>query len=153
MDLTVSEAVQSSAQWIMLGLTLVTVSLTVLIHFSCLNWLSQRLPKMSIVPRRRVLIIIVIALLAHVVEIWIFGGAYWIATRYPELGALSGDAHTHLLECVYFAAATFSTLGYGDIVPIGPLRLMAGLEALTGFVLITWTASFAYLEMQRNWSS
>ena len=46
---------------------------------------------------------------------------------------------------------TALTVGFGDIVPTGPLRLLAGMEALTGFVLITWTASFLYLEMNRLW--
>ncbi len=153
MDLSLSQALQSPAHWTMVGLTLITVSVAVVIHFSCLNWLNQRLPRLPIVPRRRVLFIIVIALLAHVIEVWIFGLAYWLATHYPELGTLASPENTSLLQCVYFAASTFSTLGYGDIVPLGPIRLLAGLEALTGFVLITWTASFAYLEMQRDWSS
>jgi hypothetical protein len=33
------------------------------------------------------------------------------------------------------------------------MRHLTGVEALTGMVLITWTASFLYLEMQRNWES
>ena len=52
---------------------------------------------------------------------------------------------------LYWSAVTFVTVGFGDIVPTGPLRLLAGMEALTGFVLITWTASFLYLEMNRLW--
>jgi hypothetical protein len=28
---------------------------------------------------------------------------------------------------------------------------MTGLEALTGLVMITWSASFTFLEMQRDW--
>jgi len=36
-------------------------------------------------------------------------------------------------------------------VPSGPLRFMAGMEALTGLVLIGWTASFMYLQMRRVW--
>jgi len=29
---------------------------------------------------------------------------------------------------------------------------MAGVEALTGLVLITWSASYSFLEMRRDWS-
>ena len=32
------------------------------------------------------------------------------------------------------------------------LRFLSGLEALAGLVLITWTASFLYYEMQRYWN-
>jgi hypothetical protein len=31
------------------------------------------------------------------------------------------------------------------------VRFLAGMEALSGFVLITWSASFTFLEMQRYW--
>ena len=42
-------------------------------------------------------------------------------------------------------------MGYGDIVATGPIRYLTGMEALTGFVLITWSASFLFLEMQKYW--
>lgn len=35
---------------------------------------------------------------------------------------------------------------------IGPARLLSGFEAMLGLVLIAWTASFTYFEMERNWS-
>jgi len=40
----------------------------------------------------------------------------------------------------------------GDIEPLGNIRFLAGIESLTGLVLITWTASFLYYEMQRYWT-
>lgn len=39
----------------------------------------------------------------------------------------------------------------GDRVPIGDLRDLTGLETITGLVLITWSATFLYLEMTRYW--
>ena len=32
------------------------------------------------------------------------------------------------------------------------MRLISGLESLVGLLLITWSASFTYLEMSRLWS-
>ena len=46
---------------------------------------------------------------------------------------------------------TSTTLGYGDIEPFGILRFLTGIEALAGLVLITWSASFLFVEMQRYW--
>ncbi len=43
-------------------------------------------------------------------------------------------------------------LGFGDIQPHGAIRNFVGLESLTGLLLITWTASFLYFEMQRYWN-
>jgi hypothetical protein len=43
-------------------------------------------------------------------------------------------------------------LGLGDIAPLGPVRLLAGVEALNGLLMIAWTASFTYLSMEKFWS-
>jgi len=52
---------------------------------------------------------------------------------------------------LYFSAETYTSLGYGDVVPTGPLRTLAGVEALNGLLLIGWSASFTYVAMQRFW--
>ena len=68
-------------------------------------------------------------------------------------GKLQGNSEGTLLDCVYFSFTTYTTVGYGDIEPIGHLRYLTGIESLTGLVLITWTASFLYYEMQRYWDN
>ena len=55
------------------------------------------------------------------------------------------------MDCVYFSFTTYTTLGFGDIEPFGDLRYLTGLESLPGLVLITWSASFLYLELTRYW--
>jgi hypothetical protein len=55
------------------------------------------------------------------------------------------------LDAVYLSAETFTTVGFGDLAPRGAIRFLAGTEALTGFILITWSASFLYLEMEQYW--
>jgi hypothetical protein len=57
------------------------------------------------------------------------------------------------MDSVYFSFTNFTTLGFGDIEPFGSIRLLVGMEALVGFVLITWTASFLFYEMQRHWDT
>ena len=47
----------------------------------------------------------------------------------------------------------YTTVGWGDLSSIGPLRILAGAEALLGFMLITWSASFTYLVMARTWGA
>lgn len=41
-------------------------------------------------------------------------------------------------------------LVFGDIVPTGPMRFVTGTEAICGLALITWSASFTFLVMQRS---
>ena len=54
---------------------------------------------------------------------------------------LEGNFEGSIADHLYFSYAAFTTVGFSDIVPTRPLRLLAGMEALTGSVLITWTAS------------
>ena len=67
-------------------------------------------------------------------------------------GTLIGKFNGSLMDCVYFSFTVFSTVGFGDIEPTGNLRYLTGIESLTGLVLITWSASFLYIEMQRHWT-
>jgi len=48
-----------------------------------------------------------------------------------------------LLNSLYFSVVTFTTLGYGDILPIGISKLFAGIEALLGgFILALFVVVF-----------
>lgn len=132
-------------------LNTILVAIAVLIHFEALNTLSILTPNISIKHRLRVLIGVFGALLAHVIEIWVFAFGYYLMINYAGLGTLTGSSGNGLLDCVYFSFVSFTTLGYGDIVATGDVRFLAGLEALTGLVLITWTASFMFIEMQKQW--
>ena len=95
------------------------------------------------------------ALIAHFIEIWIFGIAYYLIGNYHEspdqLVSVNGEIITDFYSCIYFSFASYSSLGFGDIVPEGPIRFMAGTEAVIGLVFIAWTASLLYIEMQKHW--
>ena len=91
-------------------------------------------------------------MVAHVIEVWIFALCYWFLESWPQLGGFAGTFDEGALDLVYFSATVFTTLGFGDIVPTGPMRILVGTEALVGLGLITWTASLAFLEMQRDWA-
>jgi hypothetical protein len=55
------------------------------------------------------------------------------------------------VDAVYFSGAVYTSLGFGDIVPTGPGRMLAVSESVVGLVLIAWTASFTYFLMQKYW--
>ena len=130
------------------GLTLVCV----LIHYEVLSHLDR---KRDLAPKHasfKVAIGLIGALVAHVVEIVLFALAYMALTRIDGMGSIVGKMDHQLRDHIYFSFTTFSTLGYGDLVPMGPIRSLVGLESLLGLVLITWTASFLFLEMQKRWN-
>lgn len=128
------------------------VVVSVLLHYEGLVLVSRGLARLGVRRRTKVLYGIGSVLGLHVLEVWIFGFAYWLLLQIPDSGMVGGGP-LQLLDAVYFSVATFTTVGYGDLAPVGPIRLLAGTEALTGFVLIAWSASFTYLEMEQFWSA
>ncbi|MBU3657999.1 MAG: two pore domain potassium channel family protein [Rhodocyclaceae bacterium] len=128
------------------------IALAVFIHYETLYTLATYLPRLSrIPPRYRVLLGVLIILVAHALEIWAFALGY-LAMIKLELGSLFGMTTSDLLsDCVYLSWVSYTTVGFGDIAPNGDLRFLPGLEALTGLVLITWSASFLFIEMQKFW--
>jgi hypothetical protein len=131
--------------------TLITVALAVLVHYEGLGWMAARLTKLHSQRRRKVLFGVYGVLALHVVEIWIFGCTLWALLHVPSSGAITGLQQAPFFDTIYLSAVTFTTVGFGDLAPVGPIRFLAGTEALTGFILITWSASFLYLEMQQFW--
>lgn len=127
------------------------VALCVIIHYEFLYKLSTLIPKLKIKHRLRIVLGVIGALIAHAAEVWVFAYAYYFMHHSEGWGKLQGNMEGTLLDCVYFSFSTFSTVGIGDIEPIGKIRYLTGIEALTGLVLITWTASFLYFEMRRYW--
>ncbi len=129
------------------------VACVVVLHYEFLFRMTLLVPKLRIKHRLRILFGVFGALIAHAVEVWIFALAYFLMSRAEGWGHLAGNTDGGLWDCVYFSFTTFTTLGFGDIQPVGDLRYLTGIEALTGLVLITWTASFLFVEMQRHWKA
>ncbi len=127
------------------------VAVAVLIHFEALNMLSILTPRIPIRHRLRVLIGVLGALIAHVMEICLFAFGYYFMVNHAGFGTLIGRFDHSLMDYVYFSFVNFTTLGFGDIVATGDIRFLTALEALTGLVLITWTASFMFIEMEKQW--
>jgi len=130
----------------------IIVTLAVVIHYEFLYRLSAAIPHMPVIPRFRIVLGVLGALTAHAIEIWMFALSYYLMDNIKGWGHLSGNFTGSIMDYAYFSFTTYTTLGFGDVVPSGDLRFLAGLEALAGLVLITWTASFLYYEMQRYWN-
>lgn len=61
---------------------------------------------------------------------------------YSSLNSISENTYI-FLDTLYFSVVTFTTLGYGDILPLGISKLFAGLEAfLGGFILAIFVIVF-----------
>lgn len=129
--------------------------IVILLHYEVLFQLDKYFPKVAhFVPRFKVLLGVGVIFLAHVLEIWVFALGYFIVIQFPTMGSLVGEVSGHgtFFDCVYLSFVTYTTVGYGDIYAQGYLRYLMGIEALLGLILITWSASFIFLEMQKYWT-
>ena len=129
------------------------VSIAVLIHYEALSVLSTKLSKSRLPHRFKMILSVFGALCAHSIEIWAFSFAYYFMLKSGNFGFLKGDFDGSMLDCSYYSFITYTSLGLGDIAPFGYLRFVTGMEVLTGLVLISWTASFLFLEMQKLWDN
>lgn len=144
----------SSSLFYIIIINTLLCGLAILIHYEVLIQLTKWLPRIPCKHRLRILLGLSGALIGHIIEIWLFAFGYYFLLHSGKFGSLEG-AHFDgtLLDCSYFSFSTYTSVGFGDIYAIGEIRYLTGLEALIGLVLITWTASFIYFEMQRYWGN
>ena len=114
----------------------VLISVTVIVHYEILRTLSTLIPRLRVPHRFRIVIGVFGTIFAHVIEVWLFGIAFYLMIASEMFGSLEGNFGGSLLDCVYFSFSNYTSLGFGDIAPLGDLRFLSGLEALTGLVLI-----------------
>ena len=134
-----------------LQVSLVLVLTVVLIHYEVLRYTSLLLPRLTIRPRPRILAVILAAFLAHGVEVWLYAIVYYLLADDAGIGHFGGTFQNHFSDFLYFSTSSYTSLGYGDIYPTGDLRLVAGIEAIVGLMMIGWSASFTYLAMEKFW--
>ena len=122
--------------------SIVCVLLCVAVHLGfllLLYWLAS--PRFRGLRRAAVGVIVLVAILGHVLEITLFWIGYALLAP-PDDGSA--------FDVWYHSAAAYTSLGDSQLGSTG-WRLMTAVEALTGLILITWTASFTFLVMQKNW--
>jgi hypothetical protein len=75
---------------------------------------------------------------AHALEVFVWALAYALVDAAPS-GA----------NLVYFAFVNYTTLGYGDVVPIERWRLLGPMTALNGVLLIGWSTAVIFEVLRR----
>lgn len=81
--------------------------------------------------------------LLHCFSAGVFAVGFW-AGEHMGLGTFVDEPNMDAMDYFYFSLINITTLGLGDIYPVGHLRFMAGIESLTGFMLISVSASFLF---------
>ena len=144
---------QSFGLWgdfaIALTICAILVLVTTSFHYEALRWLAARARKRQ-ANRRSVPATLFLLVLAHIVEIGAYAVAYWAAAVPLHIGSFGGREALHALDYFYYAAETYSSLGYGDIFPVGEMRLIASIGPLNGILLLAWSGSFLFALVQHT---
>ena len=134
---------------IFLSLNIITVVLFVAIHYLLFIYILSNIGTEDRLQRLPIFLYVHLALIVHVVEIALFALVYLGFDGSLHYGQLLGDYDGGFNDCFYFSLSCYTSVGFGDIRPEGWLRFTAGVEALLGLMMITWTASLLYLAMQK----
>jgi potassium channel LctB len=81
--------------------------------------------------------------------------AFWFAVGFLlsieiGLGDLQGSSSLYFIEIYYFSLINLTTLGLAQLEPIGHLSFLSGLEAMTGFLLVSCSASLIFKTMNQS---
>ncbi|MEO1487957.1 MAG: potassium channel family protein [Pseudomonadota bacterium] len=127
------------------------IAATIVIHYEILRFVTPGATNLHVRPRGRLWMMLGGAMLSHLSHIALYAAAYIVLEFIFEVGAIEGPDSGTFNDALYFSIVCYTTLGFGDIYPSGELRLLSGIEALNGLVMVTWTASMTYLHMERFW--
>jgi hypothetical protein len=86
---------------------------------------------------------VLVVFILHIIEIMVWAVAYQVLLPLHELGSFE--------EAVYFSFVTFTTLGYGDITLSEGWRILSGIEALNGILLVGWTTALIFAVVRFIW--
>ena len=85
----------------------------------------------------------VVLVFLHTVEIIVWAIVYEGLVPVGELADFEA--------AVYFSFVTFTTLGYGDITLSDGYRLLSGIQALNGILLVGWSTALMFSIVQKVW--
>lgn len=114
-----------------------SLGMLVLIH-----WLARVryiLESSSTLSRVMLLLRLIVSIVfLHLVQIGLWAAVFWQSGELPTLET-----------AVYLSLATYTTIGFGDVV-LGPgWRVLTGIEGLTGLLLVGWSTAFAFAVVNR----
>ena len=80
-----------------------------------------------------------VLMVAHASEVIVWSMAYAIVDAAPA-GA----------DLVYFAFVNYTTLGYGDVIPVQRWRLLGPMTAMNGVLLFGWSTAVIFEVLRRT---
>jgi hypothetical protein len=76
---------------------------------------------------------------AHILEVFVWAAVFAFVHAAPD-GA----------DLVYFAFVNYTTLGYGDILPVPEWRLLGPMTSMNGILLFGWSTAVIFEVLRRT---
>ena len=134
-----------------IAISVLMVLITSSIFYEILHATLKLIAKYNLRTRPLMLVLIISIFSAHTISVWLYGCLYWGGIHWLGFEALSGIDYNNFFGYIYFSAATYSSLGIGDVFPHGAVQFIAGVEVLNGLMLIGWSVMFSYFSVQKLW--
>jgi hypothetical protein len=72
-------------------------------------------------------------LLLHLLQILVWAACYQWSGCFPDFAT-----------SFYYSATSYSTAGYGDVIPAGNWRILGAVEAVTGILMFGWSTGVLF---------
>src|SRR5512144_2047126 len=82
---------------------------------------------------------VLVLMMTHALEVVVWGISYWLVDAAP-VGT----------DRVYFAFVNYTTLGYGDVVPVVRWRLLGPITAMNGVLLFGWSTAVIFEVLRKT---
>ncbi|WP_338242454.1 ion channel [Aurantiacibacter hainanensis] len=132
---------------IQVAIALLAVSLAGAQHLAMLGSVADRVLASSRPKWQRFQILLLTATVGQSLAALIFGFAFVLSMRLG-LGEFQEVSQPEFLQVFTFSMVNLTTLGLGDLVPTAEMKFLAGVEAMTGFLLISCSASHVFQVMR-----
>jgi hypothetical protein len=78
----------------------------------------------------------------HLVEMAVWAAAYTVAGVFPNFET-----------SLYYSLKSYTTVGYGDVLPAPEWRLLGPIEAAVGILMLGWSTSIIVAAVQRIYNN
>tara|TARA_R110001583_G_scaffold186189_1_gene346798 strand:- start:30552 stop:30956 length:405 start_codon:yes stop_codon:yes gene_type:complete len=125
-------------------ISLLGVTAALSLHYVNISWLADRISGKLHSKFAAMHVILLIGVCSQMLNAGVFCLCYLIGIEL-DLGEFK-DGNS-VKDIFYFSLTTITTLGLGSVQPTEDLRMIAGVESATGFLLISCSASKLFSRM------
>jgi len=126
-----------------LSISAVNIAIHALVMTAVIGVLNRLQAAFRSWPRLHLIVVMIgsalVLMVAHAAEVLVWSSTYQLVGATP-----ANDDST------YFAFVNYTTLGYGDIVPVARWRLLGPITAMNGVLLFGWSTAVLYAVLRQT---